>query len=73
MARRKNKGAQPRTLVALVQDKSGSMASRREATVEGYNEYVSTLRKDAEGEVLMTLVQFDTGSWISIQHVHWKT
>lgn len=60
MARRKKKGVQPRTIVALIQDKSGSMSSRRQTTIEGANEYITTLRKEAEGEVLLTLTQFDT-------------
>lgn len=51
----------PRTLVVFVQDKSGSMSNRRDATVSGYNEYLDTLRDEAEGEVLITLTQFNHG------------
>lgn len=59
MGRRK-KVARSRTRVYVVQDKSGSMGSRRAETISGFNEYVNELRKDAEGEVLLSLVQFDT-------------
>jgi uncharacterized protein YegL len=60
MARRKKKTTDTRTVVVLVQDKSGSMHVRRDATISGYNEYKANLAKEAQGEVLVTLVQFDT-------------
>lgn len=59
MGRRK-KAARSRTRVYVVQDKSGSMGNRREATVSGFNEYVDELRKDTEGKVLLSVIQFDT-------------
>jgi uncharacterized protein YegL len=62
MARRKRKVSEPsRTHTLVVQDRSGSMAVRTEATISGYNEFISGLKRDAEGEVLVTLVQFDSG------------
>lgn len=59
MGRRK-KVARSRTRVYVVQDKSGSMGVRRAETISGFNEYVDELRNNAEGEVLLSLVQFDT-------------
>lgn len=58
MGRRKKTRNQTRVFV--VQDKSGSMSFRRAETISGFNEYKETLTKDAEGEVLLSLVQFDT-------------
>ena len=60
MARRKKSPQTQRTLVVVVQDKSGSMGMRREATISGFNEYIDTLRKDNTDEALVTLTQFDT-------------
>lgn len=60
MSRRKKSAANPRTVIGIIQDKSGSMSIRISATLSGYNEYLSTLKKDAEGEVQLTLTQFDT-------------
>jgi uncharacterized protein YegL len=36
------------------------MASRRDATQDGYNEFIEDLQANAKGEVLVTLVEFDT-------------
>lgn len=58
MGRRRKTGP-TRTRVVIVQDVSGSMSDRRNATVSGYNEYIGTLRDEAEGEVLVTLTQFN--------------
>jgi Mg-chelatase subunit ChlD len=55
--RRKARG---RTRVFVVQDKSGSMAVRREATVSGFNEYIDQLDDNAEGDIELSLIQFDT-------------
>lgn len=57
MGRRKK--ARGRTRVYVVQDKSGSMDTRREATISGFNEYVQGLKAEG-GDVLLSLVQFDT-------------
>jgi uncharacterized protein YegL len=54
------KKAKHRTIIGIIQDKSGSMQIRRAEAISGYNEYIQTLKKEAEGEVLMTLTQFDT-------------
>jgi hypothetical protein len=59
--RNKKKGDTPgRTHALVVLDKSGSMMIRSEATIEGFNEFISGLKQDVKGEVLVTLVQFDT-------------
>lgn len=46
------------TLVAVVLDRSGSMAPLREATIAGLNEFLDIQRK-SPGDVLLHLVQFD--------------
>lgn len=44
----------------VVLDRSGSMASTRDLTISGYNEYIGTLRADKETDIFATLIQFDT-------------
>lgn len=46
------------TLVAVILDRSGSMAPLREATITGLNEFLGIQRK-ASNDVLLHLVQFD--------------
>lgn len=46
-------------LVSFVLDRSGSMNIVRDATIEGFNGYVSNL-KDVDSVIRFTLVQFDT-------------
>lgn len=46
-------------LVNVVLDRSGSMNSVRQSTIDGYNEYLNGLRKDKESEYSLTLIQFD--------------
>jgi hypothetical protein len=48
-----------RILVSVVLDRSGSMASVRESTIAGYNEYLNGLRADKDSEYSLTLIQFD--------------
>lgn len=62
MGRRRKKVVPTRTTVVVVQDKSGSMSSRRAATISGFNEYLGKLQQEAEdgAQVQMTLTQFDT-------------
>lgn len=54
------KSSKPRTVAVIVQDKSGSMSDKVEATISGFNEYKQSLHKDSEGQLLLTLTQFDT-------------
>lgn len=50
----------PRTLVLLLVDKSGSMSSRRDATIAGLNTYVEQLQSDPElSDLLLSILQFD--------------
>lgn len=48
-----------KTLVNFILDKSGSMDSVKDATISGFNEYVSTLKKDEKSEYEFTLTCFD--------------
>ncbi len=48
-----------KVLVSVVLDRSGSMQSCRDKTIEGYNEYLNALRTDKESEYNITLIQFD--------------
>lgn len=58
MGRRKK--APKASHIVVVQDKSGSMLDRLSETITGYNQFINKLREDAEGDVYVTLVQFDT-------------
>lgn len=51
-----------KVLVSVVLDRSGSMESCRDKTIEGYNEYLNALRTDKESEYSITLIQFDHGA-----------
>lgn len=46
--------------VIMVLDRSGSMSGIRKDTEGGFDSMIKELRKTAEGETLVTLVQFDT-------------
>ena len=46
------------TEIVVLLDRSGSMSSIGQATVEGFNTFLNE-QKNAEGEAFMTLVQFD--------------
>lgn len=60
MAPRKHRdNRQPRTLVTIVRDRSGSMSRRQEATISSSKEYLAKLKSESEGEVLLSLVEFD--------------
>jgi len=50
----------PKTHVAIVLDRSGSMWTSRDKTVEGYNEWVQQLKEDAEEQdITCSLVTFN--------------
>lgn len=60
MGRRTKKGeSKGKTHITVVQDRSGSMHSLVESTIKGYNDYVSEVQKSKQGDVLLTLIQFD--------------
>lgn len=46
------------TRIAIVLDRSGSMASIQGATISGFNEFIASLRA-ASGSIMLKLVQFD--------------
>ena len=48
------------TLVHFVLDETGSMSSVRDATIDGFNEYVNGLRADKNGKYWMSLTKFDS-------------
>ncbi len=48
-----------RTFVCFVLDKSGSMASCREATISGFNKWLLGIKN--EPDTFLTLTMFDTG------------
>lgn len=45
--------------IHVVLDRSGSMHTTKESTIDGYNEYVNALRQDKESEYTISLIQFD--------------
>lgn len=49
-----------KTIVSFILDKSGSMSVCRDATISGYNEYISTLKKDTKAVYDFSLTLFDT-------------
>jgi len=51
----------PKTLITLLLDRSGSMASIKDDTIGGFNAYVDTL-KAAGGDIDFTFLQFDSNS-----------
>jgi len=48
------------TIVNIVLDKSASMGSCREGTIEGFNSYIKKL-KEEDANILVSLTLFDTG------------
>jgi len=48
------------TVVHVLLDASGSMSSVRKATIDGYNEYVNSLKNDG-GKYKLSLTAFDSG------------
>lgn len=52
-------GTKLTTRVLVIQDKSGSMGGHAKETIEGYNEYISSLADDDSDQLFLTLVQFD--------------
>lgn len=58
----KNKIETADTVVEILLDRSGSMSSCRENTVEGINAYISQLKEKNEGSTFVGLTLFDS-SW----------
>lgn len=56
------------THILIVLDSSGSMGVCRDVTISGFNEYIQDRKKD-EGNVLFTLVTFDTHPRLAMKTV----
>lgn len=59
------------TLVTLLLDRSSSMSSCYDATIEAFNGYISTL-KDAKTPIKFTFLQFDHHAGCDINKVHFE-
>lgn len=60
-------------LVNVILDRSGSMASIREKTIGGYNEYLNSLKADKETKYSVSLTQFDApmgGPELTVSYVN---
>src|SRR5580692_11735 len=69
MASKKKPATEPVTLVTFLLDRSSSMGSCRDATIEAFNGYIAELR-NAKTPMLFTFLQFDYyGSGCSIERV----
>lgn len=49
-----------KTLVAYVLDETGSMLEVKDATIDSFNEYIASLKKDKKNKYLFTLTQFNS-------------
>ena len=52
----------PKTLITLLLDRSGSMASIKDDTIGGFNAYVDTLKAADANDIDFTFLQFDSNS-----------
>ncbi len=50
----------PEMLVSVVLDRSGSMSSNTQGTIDGYNEFLNGLSKDKDTKFNVSLTQFDS-------------
>lgn len=55
----KKKTTKKPTIISFILDESGSMDSIKDSVISGFNEYVSTLKKQ-KGDFLFTLTKFDS-------------
>lgn len=60
--KRKQKTENKPTLVAVLIDRSGSMASCKDDTIGGYNSYVEKLKSENPKGMIFTITQFDSQS-----------
>lgn len=67
MSKKKTK-LQEETEVIVILDRSGSMSSISEATVNGFNEFIKE-QKGAKGKAFITLVQFDDSYQVDYKNV----
>lgn len=61
----KNKSSKKKTYVAIVLDKSSSMDSIRQATIDSFNEQVKSIKSSANSETFITLTLFSDEVTIS--------
>ncbi len=55
-------------VISMVLDESGSMAGLAESTISGFNEYVSTLKRDlADQSVHFSAIKFDSNGVVKLQ------
>jgi uncharacterized protein YegL len=60
------------TAIALVVDRSGSMAKIKEETIGGINSFVNQHKEDKDGDVKMTIAQFDNFYEVPYDYVDLK-
>ncbi len=65
-AEEQEKSEEQRLLVNFVLDETGSMESCKDATISGFNEYISSLKR-RRGTIRMTLTKFDS---TKVEFVH---
>jgi uncharacterized protein YegL/transcriptional regulator with XRE-family HTH domain len=58
--RRPATGTKQQTLVSVILDKSGSMSTKVQDVIGGFNTYIEELKKDTASEFKFTLTLFDT-------------
>ena len=63
-SKRRSKSAE--TLVHFVLDETGSMSGVRDATIDGFNEYVNGLRADKKNKYRMSLTKFDSRAIVPV-------
>lgn len=57
------------SLVAFLLDRSGSMTSCRDATIEAFNAYVGTLKETPDAAIVFTFLQFDSQMGLRLEKV----
>ena len=57
--------------IAFILDRSGSMESRREAAIEGFNSFLRA-QQQTEGLAKLTLVLFDDEYWCRSRRCRWR-
>lgn len=59
-SKKNSKKKASKTLVKFILDETGSMDSVRQATIDGFNEYVNGLKGDKKNKYELSLVKFDS-------------
>lgn len=66
---RKKKQLSGKTVLVVVADESGSMYHQQNQVINGFNEYIEELRKNATGDVVVSLVKFNTRTLVVFENV----